>query len=375
MRVLHVYRTYLPDPPGGLQEAIRQIALAVSRFGFESRIFTLSPNPYPARVVRPEGDVIRCRSWAAPASCDIGGLAAFMRFRQASQWADVVHFHFPWPFADALRFLVDRAKPTVMTYHSDVIGKQLLGHLYAPLGRYMLSSMSAVAATSPAYVKSSQALSKLSGSGRVRVIPLGIDRESYPHAGDDRVIQRLGLREHEPFFLFLGVLRHYKGLKNLVYAAKSVGARIVIAGAGPEEGALRKLAGRAGAGNVVFAGQVSDREKVSLLKRCMALILPSHLRSEAFGMVLVEAAMFGKPMISCEIGTGTSYVNAHDETGLVVAPNSPDALVVAMDRMLSDPSLVSRMGRTAGERYEQLFSGPALGRAYVSLYRDVGGGP
>ncbi len=87
----------------------------------------------------------------------------------------------------------------------------------------------------------------------------------------------------------------YKGLHTLLRAAADVGARVVIAGSGPEGGALREQAQRLGLSGVVFAGQVTDEEKVALLKSCRALVLPSHLRSEAFGMVLVEASMFGSP--------------------------------------------------------------------------------
>lgn len=101
------------------------------------------------------------------------------------------------------------------------------------------------------------------------------------------------------------------------------------------------------------------------------MVLPSHLRSEAFGMVLVEAEMFGKPMICCEIGSGTSYVNEHGVTGLVVPPEQPDALAKAMQALLADDALAGRMGQAARARYEAMFSGPALGDAYRSLYRSV----
>jgi rhamnosyl/mannosyltransferase len=88
-----------------------------------------------------------------------------------------------------------------------------------------------------------------------------------------------------------------------------------------------------------------------------------------YGMVLVEASMFGRPLISCEIGTGTSFVNAHEVSGLVVAPENPAALADAMNTLLSDDALVKTMGQAARERYERLFSGPALGRAYAELFR------
>jgi len=371
LRVLHVYRTYYPDPPGGLQEAIRQIALSSSSFGIAPRVFALSPDIFPPEIDRPEARVIRCRSWAAPASCDLGGVASFRRFSESAKSADLIHYHFPWPFADLLHLLVRPSVPAVMTYHSDIVRQRWLGRVYAPLMRGMLGSMSAIIATSPPYALTSPVLSDTANRDRVGVIPLGIEELSYPQLADDEVLQRIGLEDGEPFFLFIGVLRYYKGLHTLVQAAASVQARVVIVGSGPEDGALKGLVKQLGLKSVIFTGQVSDSEKVALLSHCRALLLPSHLRSEAYGMVLVEASMFGKPMVSCEIGTGTSFVNLEGETGFVVPPESPEALAHAMSALLCDEALAEKFGRAARRRYEALFSGPALGKAYAQLYHDV----
>lgn len=231
--------------------------------------------------------------------------------------------------------------------------------------------MSAVVATSPGYAKSSPVLCDAAIRDRVRVVPLGIDRDSYPRVGDNGVFRRIGLNDGEPYFLFIGVLRYYKGLHDLVSAATRVRAKIVIAGTGPEGDALRALQSRTNASNVIFVGQITDEEKVALIRECRALVLPSNLRSEAFGMVLVEAAMFGRSLISCELGTGTSYVNAHGETGFVVPPNRPSELAFAMSALLENESLARQMGAAAYSRYERLFSGAALGEAYEAVFRDV----
>jgi rhamnosyl/mannosyltransferase len=228
-------------------------------------------------------------------------------------------------------------------------------------------------ANSPAYAQTSPILTHSSIRDKVRIIPLGIDEDSYPKLGNPHILTRIGLGEEEPFFLFLGVLRYYKGVEYLLHAAKHTDARIVIAGSGPEEQRLWALKKELNLKNVIFTGQVTDDEKVYLLQCCRALVLPSHLRAEAFGMVLVEAAMFGKPLISCEIGTGTSYVNADGETGMVVAPESSAALAGAMHTLVDDEALALDLGRAARTRYEKLFSGSALGKAYYKLYRDVVG--
>jgi glycosyltransferase involved in cell wall biosynthesis len=372
LRVLHVYRTYFPDPPGGLQEAIRQICLATALHGVEAKIFVLSPDPEPRSITAPEGEVIRSLSLIAPASCDLGGVDAFRKFRKLVAWSDVVHYHFPWPFADILHQIVGSGKPSVMTYHSDIVRQKLIGIFYSPLMRRMLKSMSAIVATSPAYAKTSEVLNSPAVESRLRVIPLGIVdyRHDARDTAYDDVLSRFPLGD-SPFILSLGVLRYYKGLHTLVQAAKAIRGTIVIAGSGPEDVALKNLGQELNVSNIIFAGQVTNSEKIALLERCRALALPSHMRSEAFGMVLVEAAMFGKPMVCCEVGSGTSYVNKNDETGFVVPPESPDEFAGACNRLIEDEVLAMKMGNAARVRYENYFSGDALGLNYLNLYNDV----
>jgi rhamnosyl/mannosyltransferase len=369
--VLSVYRTYFPDPPGGLQEAIRQISLTTSHLGVQNTIFTLSPKNQPRVIERPEAMVVRERSWLAPASCDIGGVSAVSSYLSLLKQTDVVHYFHPWPFADVLNTLKKADKPALLTYISDVVRQRVLGALYSPLMWQTLRQMDVIVANCPSYVETSPVLSHPSIRDKVRVIPLGIDENSYPKAGDDSVFSRISVTATEPYFLFLGVLRYYKGIHTLISAAKSLNAKVVIAGSGPESEKLKRQAESLGLKNIFFAGQVTDKEKNSLIKNCLALVLPSHLRSEAYGMVLVEASMMNKPMISCEIGTGTSFVNQHEKTGLVLKPENVDEMNDAMRTILNNAALAKTFGDNARSRYELLFSGPALGKAYKSVYEDL----
>lgn len=370
MKVLHVYRTYFPDPPGGLQEAIRQMCISTQAYGVENVVFTLSPNPIPKVVDRPEAKVVRCHSWAAPASCDLGGIDAIQTFRVLARQADVIHYLFPWPYADILR-LFSPKKPSVLTYISDIVRQRWLGEIYAPLMWKTLHGVDAIVSNAPAYAESSPVLSAPSLKSKIRQIPLGIDEASYEIASDTSAFEKMNLKYAEPFLLFLGVLRYYKGLHVMLEACRQLRGRVVVAGAGPEAVALRRQAYTLGLENVSFVGHVTDGEKMALLRACRGLVLPSHIRSEAYGMVLVEASMLGKPMVTCEISTGTSFVNLDGKTGFVVPPNSPDPLAKAMNTLLADETLAKQMGMVARQRYERLFSGPALGKAYTQLYLDV----
>jgi rhamnosyl/mannosyltransferase len=371
LNVLNVYRTYYPDPPGGLQEAIRQICIATSNVGVKNTIFTLSPNPHPKNVHFSEVDVIRERSLIAPASCDIGGLASFKIFSILTKKSDLVHYYHPWPFADILNLTTRKSHPKILTYISDVVRQRILNIAYAPLMRRHLQDMDLIVANCPSYAETSPVLSHASVRNKVRIVPLGIDESSYPKNGDESIFSRANFDSNEPYFLFLGVHRYYKGIHTLIEAARLTKANIIIAGSGPKTRELMEQVSSHALKNIIFTGQVTNSEKVSLFKKCRGFVLPSHLRSEAYGMVLVEASMFGKPMVSCEIGTGTSFINKDGLTGYVVPPESPVRLADAINALLEDESLAARMGAAARSRYEEMFSGEALGKAYSNLYSEI----
>ena len=172
-------------------------------------------------------------------------------------------------------------------------------------------------------------------------------------------------------FLFVGVLRYYKGLDFLLQAAQQVSTPIVIVGDGPEGPRLRSLAKALGLTHVHFLGVLDDVDKNALMTLCRAIVFPSHLRSEAFGITLLEGARQGKPLICCEISTGTTWVNQHNETGLVVPPANADALANTMNHLAADDALCQRLGAGARQRWAQHFRPAVVGAAYRQLYDDL----
>lgn len=367
MRVLHVYKTYYPDSVGGIEQVLFQLTRGLAELGVENRIFTLSPTAQPGVITRPEAEVHRSRAMLEIASNPMS-LRAIAEFRRQLAWADVVHYQFPWPFGDLLHVLCGGRKPSVVSYQSDVVRQKRLMMAYAPLMKRFLGAVDQVVATSPGYIETSPVLQALRHPARV--IANGVDEATYPHADAARV-QRWRDELGEGFFLFVGVLRYYKGLHTLLQAARGFGSRIVIAGDGDESATLERQLAQEGAGNVRLLGHVSDEDKMALLQLSRAFVFPSHLRSEAFGMSLVEAAMAGKPMISCEIGTGTSYINLDGVTGWTVAPDDAGRLREAMQSLQADPELAEAMGQRARRRYEEVFTARRMAGAYLDVYREV----
>jgi len=367
VKVLQFYRTYFPETQGGLEEAIRQICHSTSKLGVEQRILTMARVPEVETLELPEATVIRVPLQAEPAACSMG-TAMFKVYREQAKWADVIQAHHPWPFADLVHLASGVNKPLVLTYHSDIVRQKAMERLYAPLRHLFYRKVSRFVATSPNYVKSSSVLQSL--KKRPDVIPLGLSEERYPPATEDAV--RLVQQTYgQDFFLFVGVLRYYKGLHNLVEAASINGLPVVIAGDGPERERLQTMAKQARATNIQFTGYVSDDIKQALFQCSRAVVFPSSERSEAFGVTLLEGQLNSKPLISCEIGTGTSYVNKHGETGIVIPPHAPSALANAMSELYNQPSHATAMGEAAKQRMEALFNGHEVGQAYLELYRKL----
>lgn len=365
MRILHFYKTYYPDTFGGVEQVIYQICEGVAPLGVDSEVLTISANQ-PTRSTIDNHRVTYCRPNFELLSTPIS-LSSISRFKDVAKSVDIVHYHFPWPFMDIAHFVSNHRRPVVLTYHSDIIRQKWTLKAYQPLMRRFLGQADRIVATSPNYLETSDTLAAF--KDKTSIIPIGLNQDTYPVATPEK-LAKWEILLPKKFFLFVGVLRYYKGLKYLVEAAKATNYPVVIVGSGPEENSLKLLAKKLAADNIYFLGAVSETDKAALLKLCFATVFPSHLRSEAFGISLLEAAMHSKPMISCEIGTGTSFVNTA-QTGLIVPPRDVMALAYAMKELWENVESARLKGEHALERFKSHFTAREMANKYFEIYRSL----
>lgn len=367
MKVLHIFKTFLPDTFGGIEQVIHGLASHTQPFGVENKVLTLTHNE-PRTETDPSGYTItryKCDLYLASTGFS---WQFFKNFKKEVEWADVVHMHFPWPFADLCYELAGIQKPTVLSYHADIVKQARLNALYQPLLNRFFSHVDVICAASPGLLRTSPVLKRF--KDKTRLVTYGIQQaerlaEEHPDVRHWR--ERFGDR----FFLFLGALRYYKGLHILIEALKGRDYPVVIAGKGTEGEALKAQAVAAGLKNLHFLPEVSVEQKPSLMRAAYGFVFPSHLSSEAFGIVLVEAAQQGTPMISCELGTGTSYVNQHERTGLVVPPSDANAFGEAMDIFWKHPEKVSVWGDHALKHFDDNFKAEVMAKEYLAVYQSV----
>ncbi|MEN3794782.1 glycosyltransferase [Fulvimarina sp. MAC3] len=367
MRVLHFFKTYHPDTFGGVERTIHAIARSTAPLGVETTVLSLSRDPQSSPATFSGHRLIKARLDLDIASTGLSR-EAFALFRDAAQEADIVHYHFPWPFMDLVHFASRHGKPSLVTYHSDIVKQRMLKRLYAPLMHRFLGSADRIVATSPGYIETSPVLSRY--REKVSLVPIGLDTADYPRPAPEAV-ERWRNAYTRPMFVFSGVLRYYKGLHVLVAAAKAVNAEIVIIGKGPMEAELLRQAENSGARNIHFVGAIDDEEKMAALSAASGFVFPATQRSEAFGLALLEGAMAGLPLVSTELGTGTSFVNLDGVSGIVVPPDNPEALAAAMNTIIDNDTLAARFGAGARDRFETLFTASAMGQSYLRIYEKL----
>lgn len=355
---------------GGTEQVVRTLATQSHRYAVDSEVVTLCADGRLAGIsMQGPYTLHRFRRDFELASMPVS-LRLLRQFARLARGFDLIHYHFPWPFMDVLHLASAVRTPSVLTYHSDIVRQRRLLRLYRPLQQRFLDRVDHIVATSPNYRATSPVLADF--QAKLSVIPIGLDQSSH-HTPDAERAQTWRMRLGPRFLLFVGVLRYYKGLQYLLQALRETQIPVAIVGDGPEGARLRQQARQLGLAHVHFLGVLDDADKHALLSLCEGLVFPSHLRSEAFGITLLEAAMHAKPMISCEIGTGTSFVNVAGQTGLVVAPADPVALRDAMRYLWNHPQVANALGQEALSRYRQYFTGAAMVRSYATLYRQVHG--
>lgn len=367
--VLHVYKSFYPDTLGGIETVINILCTNHDKRLYDHKIFTLSSNGQGEEEYYGGISITRAKKIFSILSCDIGGFNAVRTFIRLSKSSDVLHIHFPWPYADFLVLITFfLKKKVVVTYHADVEQKGILGTIYSYISRVLLKLATIIIVTSENYAKTSKVLSNRHIKGKLKVIPIAVPDVKFPKKKNAQKQNKKWKFSNKPYFIFIGANRSYKGANLLYQAALRNGANVVFVGRGFKS---NNFFYDATFKNVEILDEVSDSEKFELLRNSIGLILPSTNRAEAFGVVLAEALMMGCPIISTELGTGTSFVNLHNVTGLVIRPNDVASLQTAMERFLNDKEMQIRFARNARKRYLRLFKIDDFLKSHDELYQDI----
>ncbi len=360
MQILHVYKDYYPIF-GGIEGNLQQIAELQAAQGHDVTVLVTNPGKLPSQEAINGVEIIRAYRLATVASTP---LSLTLPYHLRRQNPDIVHLHFPYPVGEVSQWLFNRRIPYVITYQSDVVKQKGILRVYRPILTHILRNAARIMVASPNYIRTSEFLRPLSDN--CTLVPLGIDPTPY--------LSEQLTADHSPLtILFLGRHRHYKGGDVLIRAMASVAnARLLVGGTGAESDKWKALTAQLGLEDrVIFLGDIPENQKAGLYKQADIFVLPAINRAEAFGIVLLEAMASGLPCVTTELGTGTSFVVQNEETGLVVRPNDPAALTIALDRLAQDSVLRQKMGANGRQRVLQEFTIERMVMRVEQVYREV----
>jgi glycosyltransferase involved in cell wall biosynthesis len=379
VRVTFVNKYWYPHL-GGVEYILRDIAEGIAaRPGVSARAIVANEGSDTVRENLGGVDVTRLGRAFAYASTPVAlGMASAMRAEMRGDAPpDLFNLHFPYPWGETAFQLADPRRadgsrvPMVVTYHSDIVRQKALGTLYAPLQRRLFDRADLVIATSPNMVEHSPVLSRI--AEKCRVVPFGLDPEQYADTSATSArAAELRIGHSRPIVLFVGRLIYYKGADVLLRAMANVDADLVMIGRGPLEGELREIAVAARiADRVSFLPPVSEEDLVAWYHAADVFCLPSIARSEAFGLVQMEAHASGTPVVSTTLTTGVPFVNQDGVTGLTVPPGDAEALASALQTLVTDEALRTRMGAAARERALRDFTIERMVDQTLAVYQEA----
>jgi rhamnosyl/mannosyltransferase len=241
--------------------------------------------------------------------------------------------------------------------------------MFWPVERVLVRRAIALVASSPNYLESSPTLAR--NRDKCHVISYGIDSDEFrprdPALADD-IRRRYGSR----LVLAVGRLVYYKGFEYLIRAMANVRGHLVIVGDGPLHAQLQAEAARVGvAGQITFLGDLDRAELLNRYQAADVFVLPSVARSEAFGIVQLEAMASGRAVINTRLASGVPSVSIDGETGITVEPADPAALAAAINLLLDQPLLRARYGAAAQRRVRDHFSLATMTERTLALYEEI----
>jgi rhamnosyl/mannosyltransferase len=374
LRVCHLGK-YYPPAPGGIETHVQILARTQAELGASVRVFCINHDPGPT-VSEADGPVAVTRFARAlsVAKLDVcPDLVAALRRVEA----DVLHLQVPNPTMILALAAARPRVPLVVSYQSDVIRQRVRRLLFRPIEWLVYRRVPTILVSSPTYAEGSRFLRHY--GARLECLPNGIDLAPYLEPSEARRAEAAAIRARYagPIWLACGRMVYYKGFLNAIRALPHLPGTLILIGDGPDRPALEAETRRLGvADRVAFAGNLPHYlDLVSYYLAADAFWFPSNARSEAFGLVQVEAMAAGCPVINTAIPhSGVAWVSPHGESGLTVPMDDPAALAAAARRLLEEPGLRDRLAEGGRRRAAREFDHRVMASRSLEIYRRVLGG-
>lgn len=316
--------------------------------------------------VNDHAKIICCHTWLKAAATMISPAMIFALKKIQKQY-DIIHVHHPDPMACLALFLSGYKGKVILHWHSDIQKQKTLLKLYQPLQEWLLRRACLVVGTTPVYLSESPFLQKV--QRKTVCLPIGVEPMK-PVPEKAEAIRRK--YNGKKIVFSLGRLVAYKGYHFLVAAATFLKDNFVvlIGGTGALKDELQKEINELCLQKKVeLLGRISDEDLPAYYGACDVFCLSSVQKTEAFGIVQIEAMSCGKPIVATNIPqSGVSWVNKNGISGLNVTPGNARELAKAIEEVTKDKTVYQHYATGATNRYKELFTKEKMIEKCLNIY-------
>lgn len=371
LKVLQVNKFYHPVT-GGVERVVQQLSEGLCEDS-DVQVLTCTPKGPGERTVVNGVPVRRSGSLGVAFSMPVS-LPFLFDFSRMSKEQDIIHLHLPFPLADLALLLSGYRGKVVLWWHSDIVKQKKLLVLYGPLLHWMLRRADAIIVATQGHIDGSDFLPEY--QSKCHVIAFGVEPSIMEKS--TRYLQAAPVKRTDTLaFLFIGRLVYYKGCDILLRAfaaANLPNSSLTLVGSGPLLETLTQLAATLNISHqVTFLQGLDDAALADQIAACDVFVLPSVAKSEAFGLVQIEAMAYQKPVINTNLPSGVPHVSLDSITGLTVEPSDVEALSKAMRWMAEHPTERMTMGIAGRKRVEEQFTLPKMLEKTFAIYQQLCG--
>lgn len=367
MKILQLGKFY--PIKGGVEKVMYDLMIGLSAQGIECDMLCAISDKGKIKRLNPKAYLTCSHAWLKIAGTMIAP-SMITTLRRIKKEYDIVHVHHPDPMACLALYLSGYKGKVILHWHSDIIRQKTLMNVYRPLQKWLIKRANLIVGTTPTYIRESEDLKTV--QYKTTYLPIGVDQMLTDNEGAKRLKT---IYNNRKIIFSLGRLVHYKGYENLVKAAQYLPDDyvIVIGGAGPLLEELRNLAKQLKVRDkVLLIGFVREHEVPAYYTACELFCLPSVQKTEAFGIVQIEAMSCGKPVVATNIpGSGVAWVNEHGVSGLNVTPKQPKEIAQAILSIVEDKEKYQQFAEGAYKRYTTYFTEEKMIAAAKKIYEQV----
>ena len=365
MKILQLGKFY--PIGGGVEKVMYDLMTGISEKGVNCDMMCAATDRKGMTVkINEHANLICTPTWTKKAATMISP-AMIWKLRRVCRNYDIIHVHHPDPMACLALLCSGYKGKVILHWHSDIQKQKMLLKLYKPLQDWLIKRADCIIGTTPVYLEESPFLRGV--QEKTVCLPIGVEPVRRDYDREEIIRNRY---EGKKIVFSLGRLVHYKGFRYLVEAAKYLGDEyvVLIGGTGALKDELSEQIKSEGlAGKVELLGRVSDEDLPGYYGACSVFCLSSVQKTEAFGIVQIEAMSCGKPVVATKIPqSGVAWVNADGESGINVMPEDAKGLAEAIMKITSDKGVYAGYSEKAGRRFVEFFTKERMIEKCLKIY-------